>query len=433
VSDGEYASALAAEVAMASAEVRAKVSEALSESMPEWRLAQAFVNRPEDVLSGEQEAALAKLYANRIPGNPSSFAARVAYRLDQRLADKAVDDAYERIANGDADARQRMVDGGAFIHDLPPDIPTVWGEGNAVVWAEGESLMISGPPGVGKTTLAGQVVRGRLIGGDVLGMPVVPTGSHVLYLAMDRPQQIARALHRVLADVDRATLSERLVVWQGPPLRDLAADPEALLQMARDAGADTVVVDSLKDAALGLKDDEVGAGYNRARQLCLANGVELLELHHTVKRGEGGKAPDKLADVYGSAWLTAGAGSVVSLHGEAGDPVVMWRHLKQPAEEVGPFMVAHDHAEGESSVYHQADVLALALRAPLTAQEAAQHMFETPKPTAAQVAKARRRLDGFVRKGLLVSVPGDSATRTATVWRSPDPADVFGDDEDDIL
>jgi hypothetical protein len=34
--------------------------------------------------------------------------------------------------------------------------------------------------------------------------------------------------------------------------------------------------------------------------------------------------------------ITAGAGSVVLLWGAAGDPIVEWRHLKQPAAEVGP-------------------------------------------------------------------------------------------------
>ena len=112
------------------------------------------------------------------------------------------------------------------------------------------------------------------------------------------------------------------------------------------------MVDSLKDAAVGLTDDETASGYNRARQLAITAGVQVLELHHLVKRGADGKAPTTLADVYGSAWLTAGAGSVLLLTGDAGDPIVRASHLKQPMEPWGPAEMAHDHAEGDHQRAH---------------------------------------------------------------------------------
>ena len=315
----------------------------------------------------------------------------------------------------------RLVDGGGFIHDLPPEVPAIWGHESQVVWMEGESLLLSGPPGVGKTTLAGQVVRARLVGGKVLDMEVTPTGSRVLYLAMDRPKQIARALHRMLGDVPRDVLNARLTVWEGPPPNDVAEHPGTLLEMAQQVGADTIVVDSLKDAAIGLEDSRVGAGYNRARQNCLAHGIELLELHHAVKRGTDGAPPNRLEHVFGSAWITAGAGSVVSLHGQGGDPVVQWRHLKQPAEEVGPFYVQHDHAAGVSQVYGAVDPVAQARAAGdagITAKGLAVVMFEKPKPTTAEVAKARRRLDALVSAGELERIDGDAGTQQPTRWVS---------------
>lgn len=322
-------------------------------------------------------------------------------------------------ARGAEPARSRLTPGGTFILDAPDHVPAIWGDGTAVVWAEGESLILAGPPGVGKTTVAGQVLRARLAGGEVLGLPVAPTGSRVLYLAMDRPRQIARALRRMLGDLPREVLDERLVVWQGPPLADIARHPETLLGLAQLAGADTVVVDSLKDAAVGLTDDETGAGYNRARQYCLAAGVEVLELHHVVKRGQNGATPTTLADVYGSAWITAGAGSVVLLWGEAGDPIVSWRHLKQPASEVGPWRIAHDHDAGHSVVYHAADLLTVARlkgEAGLTAKEAAVAIFEKSKPSSAEVEKARRRLDRLVDSGELARQDGDRGTAAPAVW-----------------
>lgn len=302
------------------------------------------------------------------------------------------------------DSPTRLRPGGSFILDAPETVPAVWGAGDDVLWARGEALMLVGSPGVGKTTIAGQLVRARLgLAEHVLGYPVRSGRRRVLYLAMDRPQQIARGLRRLFSDDERETLDARLTVWPGPPPADLAQETRTLLDLARSANADTVVIDSVKDAALGLTDDQVGAGYNRARQLAIAAGVEILELHHQVKRGANGGKPDTLADVYGSTWITAGAGSVVLLAGAAGDPIVELRHLKQPAGEVGPLRVIHDHTAGTSAVWHGTDLLAMACAsaAGLTSKAAACALFSTDKPSPAEEQKARRRLDSLVKEGLL--------------------------------
>jgi len=247
------------------------------------------------------------------------------------------------------------------------------------------------------------------IGGThVLGLPVAPARK-VLYLAMDRPQQIARALSRHVSAEHRAILAEHLAVWKGPPPADLAKHPSALLALAAQAGADVAVLDSLKDAAIGLSEDEVGAGYNRARQLLLAHGVEVAELHHTRKPGAGGTSTPSLSDVYGSTWITSGAGSVLLLAGEPGDPIVDMRHLKQPAGEVGPYRLLHDQDTGAMTVEHSTDLLAIARASGaegLTAKRAAVAMFEKEIPTRAQIEKVRRKLDQLVKDGLLVREDG---------------------------
>ena len=307
------------------------------------------------------------------------------------------------------DTAPLLVDGASFLLDIPVGVPALWGAGDAVLSARGECCMFVGPPGVGKTTLATQVVlAGFGIGGTtVLGLPVAPM-RRVLYLAMDRPQQIARAMARRVTADDRAVLAEHLVVWKGPPPADLAKQPGRLLAMAQEAGADVVVVDSLKDAAIGLSEDEVGAGYNRARQLVLAAGIELIELHHTRKPAPGGAAPT-LSDVYGSTWITSGAGSVLMLDGQAGDPVVSFRHLKQPAGEVGPYRLLHDQTGGEMTVQHGTDLLELARvagREGLTARDAAKALFEKDAPTRTDIEKARRRLDALTKSGDLTCQGG---------------------------
>ncbi|MGY1836486.1 AAA family ATPase [Blastococcus sp. SYSU DS0510] len=300
----------------------------------------------------------------------------------------------------------------------------MWGDGDQVLWARGEALMLVGPPGVGKTTIAGQLVRARLgFADNVLGWSVEAGHRRLLYLAMDRPQQIARGLHRLFCDTDRRRLDDRLVIWTGPPPADLAQHPTTLLELAQAADADTVVVDSLKDAAIGLTDDAVAAGYNRARQAVIAACIEVLELHHQVKRGANGGKPDTLADVYGSAWFTAGAGSVLLLWGAAGDPIVDLRHLKQPADDVGPLRVIHDHAAGTSAIWGGADLLALARHSPggITARGAAQALFESDKPDRNQIEKARRRLDALARGGHLIEHEGHRGGAdggAATTWHN---------------
>lgn len=300
-----------------------------------------------------------------------------------------------------------LVDGATFILDIPNETPTVWGRGDDVLWAAGEALIICGPQGVGKTTLAGQLVMARLgLLPDVLGYPMKVGARRVLYLAMDRPQQAARSLKRLAKPAWRDTLADRLSVWKGPPPADVALNPTMLLDMCRAAEADTVVIDSIKDAAVGLSKDEIGAGYNRARQTAIAAGVEVLELHHQRKETSGGSAPKTLADVYGSTWITSGAGSVVLLWGEAGDPVVELRHLKQPCNEVGPINVIHDQDAGTSKADtgdRTRDLLYQAARTVtgMTPQMAASILFKATE--ARDVEKARRRLAKLVEAGVMIS------------------------------
>jgi len=326
--------------------------------------------------------------------------------------------------------RPRLLPGGDFILDAPDTVPAVWGTGDDVLWARGEALMLVGGPGVGKTTVAGQLVRARLgMAETVLGWPVQRGQRRLLYLAMDRPQQIARGLRRLFTEADRDHLNGRLEVWKGPPPADFAQSVETLLNMARSADADTIVVDSLKDAAIGLVDDTVAAGYNRARQLAIAAGIEVLELHHQVKRGANGGTPNTLADVYGSMHLTSGAGSVVLLAGAAGDPIVELRHLKQPASDVGPLRVMHDHATGTSRVWHSADLLAMAhaSHVGITAKAAAQALFSTDDPKPNDIEKARRRLDALTNSGDLYRrdpVRGGPNGSTPATWHDTSTLDL---------
>lgn len=312
------------------------------------------------------------------------------------------------VASGEPTTAQRprqLVDGGAYIHGARPDVPALWGDGDDVLWAKGEPTIITGPTGTGKTTLGTCVIAGRLgLLPEVLGYPVKPGSRKTLVLAMDRPAQIQRAMARLLRQWPEDVLNERLVVWQGPPPMDLGRHPLMLYQLAELADADTVVIDSLKDAALKLSDEETGQGLSRAMNYCVSNGVEVLAYHHQTKRsGNATGKPNTLADVYGSSWITAGAGSVILLWGSAGDLVVELSHLKQPAGDVGPLHIGHDHTAGRTFLYEgmgdRESLLDLLASGPQTASTVASWLHGDDASNPSTVAKMRRRLDKLVDLG----------------------------------
>jgi hypothetical protein len=81
-------------------------------------------------------------------------------------------------------------------------------------------MMLTGPQGVGKTTDLGQLALGLAgVPGfeELYGFPIrpLPAGRLVLYLALDRPRQIARALRRMAPEAHRALIAERMIVQQG--------------------------------------------------------------------------------------------------------------------------------------------------------------------------------------------------------------------------
>ncbi|MGQ0832275.1 MAG: AAA family ATPase [Microthrixaceae bacterium] len=324
--------------------------------------------------------------------------------------------------------------GGRFVLDAPGHVPAIWGDGDDVLWAQGEPLVIAGPPGVGKSTVLSNVLRARLgLESGALGYSVEPA-ERVLYLACDRPAQLRRLHRRIFKPSERAVLNERLVVWEGPPPADVAKEPDLLLRMAAAASADTVIIDSLKDVAMRLSDDDVGAAVNRSLQLCVAAEVEVAALHHTRKASSSGANPKELDDLYGSRWLTAGAGSVLVLWGKAGDSVIEMFHRKQPANTVGPLKIRHDSVTGRSTVVHGIKISELLHDAGsrgLTAAEAAE--LETGQAANDTSRKrAKRELDRLVKGGFALAdapPPGGSGGTAPVRYTSIDQSGAMSDDE----
>lgn len=303
--------------------------------------------------------------------------------------------------------RSRAVDGATFILSVPDKIPTIWGDDDGIAWAKGEGLMLVGPDGVGKTSLAQQLVLARIgvRSPNLLGMDVEEAAGRVLYIAADRPRQAASSLRRMVTQADEAKLRDRLIVWKGPLEFEINEKPKLLREFIDTFdGISDIVIDSLKDIAGDLSDNKIGAEVNKALQEVIASGYELAPLHHQVKQQRGQPAPKKLADVYGSRWITAGMGSVLLLWGEPGDLVVELRHLKQPEGEIGPFNVIHDHGRGNSNVHERADILqALAIaNHGLTVTDAAALLFEKSTPNRNENEKTRRRLHKLADAGRII-------------------------------
>lgn len=305
----------------------------------------------------------------------------------------------------------RLRDGESFIYDEPDTVPAMWGKGEQVLWPEGEGVMITGHQGVGKTTIAQQVVLHQIGArpGDFLGLPVQDTGKPVLYLAMDRPRQAARSFRRMVDDAHRQMVRDRLVVWRGPlPINPL--EKSALADFAEQVcpGVGSIVVDSVKDLAPGISDDKIGAGLNSAWQEVIAREIQLMLLHHERKAANGNKRTHTLDDVYGSTWLTSGLGSVLALDGEPGDPTVELRHLKQPADPVGPLTLRHDHPNGVTSrldaPVRLMDVLLASDDAGLPAVELARAAIG--RATENEQKRIKRQLAKLIEQGLAYRIPG---------------------------
>ena len=309
----------------------------------------------------------------------------------------------------DPDVAARLRHGGCIL-DAPRVPVAVWGDDEDIFWAQGQSLIIAGHDGTGKTTLAGNLVRARmgLGGGKVLGLPVRPGKRRILVLMMDRPDQAKSSLKRLFSEEDRELLNEKLIIWEGPPPADLAQNTALLTEMCRAADADTCVVDSLKDAAIPLSDDSVGAGWNRARQGAIVDGVELLELHHPRKPMGGDTKPPELSDLYGSRWIPAGIGSAIVLHGKAGDPYVKLFHRKPIISVLGPWDVLIKEG-GEMTLDEAATDILRRISMYLdgvTASDLAMMLYDSDTPCV--FVGARRWFLKFLRVGAVERTGGGS-------------------------
>lgn len=303
---------------------------------------------------------------------------------------------------------------GDLIFDIPLEVESIWGQGQESLWARGEPLMIYGPTGIGKTTLAGRLLL-SLIGVDddeLLGYPVRPVqpGRTVLYVAADRPRQAMRSLRRMANPAAAPILAERLRIEHMRQIWASEKDPEMLHRAAKQANATIVFIDSGKDLAGGpLKDEGPAKALMDSIQICIANEIDVAMLHHPRKATqEGGtKRQLDLDDVYGSAWLTAGSGSVLLVDGKPGSGEFKFQQLKAPATFVDPLEVAVDYESGaiHRNTTRDIEVWLRNLGMPVKIAQAVTHQYGIPEADidyqGAQYKKMERRLESLVSAGVV--------------------------------
>ncbi|WP_160110856.1 bifunctional DNA primase/polymerase [Mycolicibacterium houstonense] len=344
---------------------------------------------------------------------------RVAARTAQALLDSCSDQAF---------------DGVAFL-ESGIDAEPLWGVGQQALMAPGQGSMVFGTDGAGKSTIMQQFMLARtgLGDDDVLGFPVDQSDQPILYLALDRPEQIRRSIARMVDLTDPAVrdrLKRKVIVWRGALPFHCDLDPKAFADWVMQIGGDDlglVVADSVKDMVSSCTEDSAGMGFNDTVQHITTRGVEFACCHHNRKPNAANMRPRQLADVYGSRWLTAGLGSVLNIW-KLDDQRRELTQLKTPyGSPVDPVEYTDDYTRGVSSTTtNWTDALVSALvtagSSGLTDAEAVAEAFNVaPKDDAFHAC--RKRITRLLRHW--TEEPGTAYERTETlrngkeykVWR----------------
>lgn len=243
--------------------------------------------------------------------------------------------------------------GGSRVLD-EPEVKPLWGRENSILWSSGEPLFLVGSSGLGKSTVAQNLAlcRAGIWEPELFGYPVEVDLGRILYITADRPRQLLRSFKRMVTEADRADMDAALVLADDVPA-PLSRDPDALVPWVEQIGdIGTVFFDSLKDIATNLGSDEEGNAVNLAFKNLIHSGREVVVLHHDRKADSmQGERKPREADIYGSRWLAAGAGSILYLKSEAGgNSRIVAHHLKGPMARVGPLHLHHNFRAGRISI-----------------------------------------------------------------------------------
>jgi hypothetical protein len=203
------------------------------------------------------------------------------------------------------------------------------------------SMLLAGPPGVGKTQLALNFAYGLASGTETLGIGAADP-CRVLFVSCEMGPVDLKYFTDQMApryEEHNELLQENfLILPLGEPLYiNTPQGQTQLRRLAETLKLDGIIFDSLGSATTkSLSDEEA------TRSLLDFNdrfrkdmGVFSWFIHHNRKATENNKEPSGLADIYGSQYITARATTVISLwpqkHG-----VLKVRELKKRLAPEGP-------------------------------------------------------------------------------------------------
>lgn len=238
---------------------------------------------------------------------------------------------------------RKVFPAGTWALEEPENSRAVVGSGSQIAWADGESLLVVGDTGHGKSTLTQNIMRTSIgLLPDVLGL-AVRSFKRTLYIAADRPAQIRASLKRMVCHENKQVWDDHVYVHHGAPDFALNEDPHKLLPFIRELAKsldqepfDCLIIDSLKDVVSEIDDNESGIQINRALQLVCQQGVQVAVNMHPRKLHltKGQPAQPGLDDVNGNKNIIAGAGSVLFIDKPAESGYSPLYHLKSPADRL---------------------------------------------------------------------------------------------------
>jgi AAA domain len=371
-----------------------------------------------DSMLAALQGALPRLYVAHVPDLPDTEDSAAFLKM---YGANALEESVFRQRKRVPGSNRRLIRGAEVLSPDESNQVALWGDTEEdILWASGETLILTGPIGIGKTTLAQQLILARagMREPDLLGYPVAVDERPIFYIAADRYKQAFRSFRRMLAPDDKPALDEHYIFHKGPPDVDLAFNCDEFVEWVLAVGPGTLVVDSLKDVARGLVNDDVGSGYTRAVNRLMAEDIELIILAHPRKNWSGSKMTTD--DIYGSMMIAGNAGSVIAVEGIISKPQRTLRTLKSSAGWID-MKVSLDFETGRFCEQQRVDdvMLMILKQNPqgMTVAELAKLVYQGSDRK--HRVKTSRGLQELAGKGLVIQTQGDRLDghgRTPDLW-----------------